>query len=170
MKKIIIAFAIALLTASNFYSQELNKTLINDNLEELFINKDNPFGPIPVKTVEKYFEECPKVYFFEIEYNGKVIFREGIKKTIPQSRDSETMSTQLRYTYNNIYLDASEINDSDKLKLLESYKNKIVDISGKSLLNLNEYQIIKKDYGKNQFVIMNPLKNMKINIYKIDFK
>lgn len=170
MKNLIFASLLLALSISNLYSQNLTKTLINDNLDELFINKDNPFGSIPTKTVEKYFVESSKLYFFEIIYNGKLMFREVIKKTIPQSRDSETMENQFRFKYDNIYLDATEINDSDKIKLLESYKNKIVDISGNKLLHLGDCQIIKKDYGKNKFVILNPLENMQIKIFKIEFK
>ena len=118
---------------STVYGQGVTKTLINDYLDELFINKDNPFGNIPAKTVEKYFSESPKIYYFEIVYNDKVIHREGISKSIPQSRDSETMANQFRFKYNNIYLDASLINDSDKLKLLESRKNKLIEIAQKKL-------------------------------------
>lgn len=169
MRKLIFTFLVFSFAVTGLYSQELKKTLINDNLDELFINKDNPFGSIPTKTVEKYFIESSKLYFFEVVYNGKVIFREGVKKSIPQSRDSETMSNQFRFKYDNIYLNASEISDSDKIKLLESYKNRIVDISGQKLLYLGDYQIVKKDINKNKFVIVNPLENMQIKIYKIEF-
>ena len=169
MKKLIFTFLVFSFSITNYYSQELKKTLINDNLDELFINKDNPYGSIPIKTVEKYFYDSSKLYFFEIVYNGKIIFREGITKSIPQSRDSEIMSYQFRFNYDNIYLDASEITDADKIKLLESYKNRIVDISGKKLLYLGNYQIVKKDIDKNKFVIVNPLENMQIKIYKIEF-
>lgn len=79
------------------------------------------------------------------------------------------MSNQFRFKYDNIYLNASEISDSDKIKLLESYKNRIVDISGQKLLYLGDYQIVKKDINKNKFVIVNPLENMQIKIYKIEF-
>ncbi|QIG88575.1 hypothetical protein G6R40_02365 [Chryseobacterium sp. POL2] len=168
MRKLIFTFLVFSFAITNYYSQDLKKTLINDNLDELFINKDNPFGSIPIKTVEKYFSESSKLYFFEIVYNGKVIFREGVKKSIPQSRDSETMSNQFRFNYDSIYLNASEISDSDKIKLLESYKNRIVDISGQKLLYLGDYQIVKKDINKNKFVIVNPLENMQIKIYKIE--
>lgn len=77
MRKLIFTFLVFSFAVTGLYSQELKKTLINDNLDELFINKDNPFGSIPTKTVEKYFIESSKLYFFEVVYNGKVIFREG---------------------------------------------------------------------------------------------
>lgn len=99
-----------------------------------------------------------------------MIYREGIKKTILQSRDSETMANQFRFKYNKIYLDASLISDSDKLRLLESYTNKIIDISGKKMLALNDFEIIIMDYKKSKYVVNNPLDNMIINIYKAEFK
>lgn len=52
-------------------------------------------------------------------------------KAIPMSRDSEIMNNQFRFKYSKIYLDASIISDSDKLKLLESSKNKLIEIGGK---------------------------------------
>ncbi len=163
-----------LLTLSFFvpeiHAQTPTVTLIQNNLDELFINKDNPYGEIPEKTVDYYLNETSKIYFFEIVYNNNVIYREGIKKTIPQSRDSETMANQFRFKYNNIYLDASLISDSDKLRLLESYTNKIIDISGKKMLALNDFEIIIMDYKKSKYVVNNPLDNMIINIYKAEFK
>lgn len=68
----------------NVYGQGLTKTLINDNLDLLFTNKDNPFGEIPTKTVEKYFSENSDIFYFEIVYNDKVIYREGIYATVLQ--------------------------------------------------------------------------------------
>jgi len=162
-----------LLTLSLFvpeiHAQAPTVTSIKNNLNELFINKDNPYGEIPEKTVFNYLNETSKIYFFEIVYNNNVIYREGIKKTIPQSRDSETMANQFRFKYNKIYLDASLISDSDKLRLLESYKNKIIDISGKKMIALNDFEIIIMDYKQSKYVVNNPLDNMVINIYKAEF-
>lgn len=163
-----------LLTLSPFvpeiHAQTPTVTSIQNNLDELFINKDNPYGEIPEKTVDNYLNETSKIYFCEIVYNNSVIYREGIKKTIPQSRDSETMANQFRFKYNKIYLDASLINESDKLRLLEYYTNKIIDISGKKMLALNDFEIIIMDYKKSKYVVNNPLDNMIINIYKAEFK
>jgi hypothetical protein len=58
----------------------------------------------------------------------------------------------------------------DKSKLLESYKNKLVDIGQKKLISLNDFEIIKKDRQTDKYVILSPLESMKINIYKIDFQ
>ena len=80
------------------------------------------------------------------------------------------MSNQFRFKYNKIYLDASLISDSDKLRLLESYKNKIIDISGKKMIALNDFEIIIMDYKQSKYVVNNPLDNMVINIYKAEFK
>ncbi len=166
---VIISLFLSSLTVTA-YGQTLNKTIINDNLDQLFINKDNPFGEIQVKTVDKYFAETSSLYYFEIVYDGKVIYREGIRKSIPQSRDSETMANQFRFKYNNIYLDASVISEQDQQKLLQSRKNELKEIAKKKFISLNDYQIVKKDYSSNKYVILNPLENMKINIYKIDFQ
>ncbi|WEK71202.1 MAG: hypothetical protein P0Y62_06490 [Candidatus Chryseobacterium colombiense] len=165
---IVSLFLTSLFTTA--YGQAISKTLINDNLDQLFINKDNPFGDIPAKTVDKYFAETSSIYYFEIVYNGKVIYRESIRKSIPQSRDSETVANQFRFKYSNIYLDASVINESDQQKLLQSRKNEIKEIAKKKFISLNDYQILKKDHSSNKYVILNPLETMKINIYKIDFQ
>jgi len=139
-------------------------------LDELFINKDNPYGKIPEKAVDLYFDDIPRIYYFEIEYNDNMIFREVIKKSVPQSTDMEIMTNQFRFKYNKIYLDASLINDSDKLKLLESYMNKIIDVAGKKMINLKDFEIIKNDYKQKKYVVNNPLENMKIKIYKVEFE
>lgn len=170
MKSICLVISLFLFSLTTAYWQSLNKTLINENLELLFINKDNPFGEIPAKTVDKYFAETSSIYYFEIVYEGKGIYREGIRKSIPQSRDSETVANRFRFNYSNIYLDASSISESDQQKLLESRKNEIKEIAKKKFISLNDYQIVKKDYNSNKYMILNPLENMKINIYKIDFQ
>ncbi len=171
MKKRATVFMLLTLSffVSKIHAQTPTVKPIQNNLDELFINKDNPYGEIPGKTVDNYLNETSKIYFFEIVYNNNVIYREGIKKTIPQSRDSETMANQFRFKYNKIYLDASLISDSDKLRLLESYKNKIIDISGKKMIALNDFEIIIMDYKQSKYVVNNPLDNMVINIYKTEF-
>jgi hypothetical protein len=65
------------------------------------------------------------IFTFEMVFGGKIIFSESIPKSIPLSRDSETMANQFRFKYNTIYLDATLFSDSDKLKLLESRRNKL---------------------------------------------
>lgn len=155
---------------SNVCGQVLNKTLINDKLDELFINKNNPFGDIPAQTVEKYFSESSKLYYFEIVYNNQVVYREGITKSIPQSRDSEIVANRFRFKYDTVYLDASLISDSDKSKLLESNKNKLIEMGQKKLISLKDFEIIKKDRQTSKYVILTPLESMKINIYKVDFQ
>lgn len=169
MKNTFLPLLIIIFAISTSYAQNGTKTLINDKLDELFINKDNPYGEIPAKTVDKLLVENSNIYFFEIVYNDRVLFREGIDKSIPRSKDSEIMANQFRFKYDRIYLDADLISDADKLKLLESYKNKIVDIAGKKLIELKDLTIIEKDYKMDKFVILNPLESMKINIYKFSF-
>lgn len=155
------------ISSSNITAQSLKKTLINDNLDELFINKDNPFGDIPSKTVEKYFSEVSNIYFFEMVFGDKVIFSESIPKSIPLSRDSETMANQFRFKYNTIYLDATLFCDGDKLQLLESRKNRLTEIGGKKLIAINDFAIIKKDIKSNKYIIVSPIEGIKINVYKI---
>lgn len=166
----ILIILTSLLNFSELYSQELHSTEITANLNELFINRDNTYGEIPEKTVELYFNNMPNIYYFDIEYNGKVLFREMIRKTVPQSTNVEIMNNLFRFTYNKIYLDASLISDSDKLKLLESYTNKIVDIAGKKLINLGDFKIVVQDYKEDKYVVNNLLENMHIKIYKVKFK
>ncbi|WP_312345750.1 hypothetical protein [Chryseobacterium binzhouense] len=171
MKSIFIILSLIMSSLfSTICGQGLTKTLINDKLDELFINKDNPFGDIPARTVEKYFSENSKLYYFEIVYNNQVIYREGIAKSIPQSRDSEIVANRFRFKYDTVYLDASLISDSDKSKLLESYKNKLIEIGKKKLISLKDLEIIKKDRQTSKYVILSPLESMKINIYRVDFQ
>lgn len=160
---------IFLLNLTKTYSQEIIETQITDNFDELFINKDSPFSSISDKTVNLYFNDAKNLYYFQIEYNGKSIYREGIKKSSPINRASSPFRDKDRFKYK-IYLDASLISDSDKLILLESYTNKIIDISGKKIIVLGNYEIIKADYYKNKYSINNLLENMKVNIYKVEFK
>ncbi|MCY0970859.1 hypothetical protein [Chryseobacterium wangxinyae] len=171
MKSIFIILSLIMSSLfSTICGQGLTKTLINDKLDELFINKDNPFGDIPAQTVEKYFSENSKLYYFEIVYNNQVIYREGIAKSIPHSRDSEIVANRFRFKYDTVYLDASLISDSDKSKLLESYKNKLIEIGQKKLISLKDFEIIKKDRQTSKYVILSPLESMKINIYRVDFQ
>ena len=171
MKKSLLLLSLITILGLQFtYSQEIVKTEITNNLDELFINEGNPYGKIPSEVVDKYFNEVSKnLYFYEIEYNGKVIYREGIKKSIPQSRDSEIVTNMFRLKFD-ILLNAAEISDSDKLILLESFNNSLVDISGKKVLALSDLKIIDKDYRLDKFVALNPLENMIIKIYKIKFE
>lgn len=154
----------------NVHSQELQISEITDNLDELFINKDNPYRKIPEKAVDLYIDDISRIYYFQIEYNNNIIFREVIKKSVPQSTNMEIVANQFRFKYNKIYLDASLINDSDKLKLLESYMNKIINVAGKKMINLGDYEIIKNDYKQKKYVVNNPLENMKIKIFKVEFE
>ena len=154
-------------SASILFAQDVTRTLISNDISQLFINGSNPYGKIPASTVEKYFSENSKLYFFEIKYNNVVVYREGIKKSIPQSTDLETMRNQSRFKYD-ILIDASLFTDADKLKLLEFYKNKIVDIAQKKLISLKDFEIIKKNYSNGTYEISRPLENMEINIYKIE--
>jgi hypothetical protein len=62
LKLAILSFFLVIIN-STITAQSLKKTLINDNLDELFINKDNPFGEIPAKTVDRYFSEASNIYF-----------------------------------------------------------------------------------------------------------
>lgn len=58
-----------LLTLSLFVpeiqAQTPTVTSIQNNLDELFINKDNPYGEIPEKTVDNYLNETSKIYFLK---------------------------------------------------------------------------------------------------------
>ncbi|WP_437920647.1 hypothetical protein [Sphingobacterium sp. LRF_L2] len=170
-KKIIIAVLLLILCTSKNYAQQPKAILINDNLEGLFINKDNGYGSVPLKAVEKYLTEISNIYYFEIVYKNKVLFRETIRKTIPQHPDTEIATNMFRFKYDNIYLDASLIADADKIQLLESPYNKLVDVAEKKFLWLNNYEIFARDYSKsNPYQIKNPTENIRINVYRVDFE
>ncbi|MGO3184458.1 MAG: hypothetical protein ACTIJ9_16645 [Aequorivita sp.] len=157
-----------LLLSINAFSQEIEKIDISDNLEQLFINQDNDFGSIAESTVEKLFVDNLNIYVFELTYNDKVIYRESIKKSNPQSRDVETFMNTIRFKYD-ISIDDKLISDADKLNLLESYNNKIVKTSNSSFFKMKNFEILKKDYKQNKLIINHPLENMTIRIYKLAY-
>lgn len=163
-----IFITLFLLLTINAFPQKIEETNITENLEQLFINRDNDFGGIAESTIEKLFDDNLNIYVFELTYHDKVIYRESIKKNTPQGRDLATFKNGIRFKYD-ISIDEKLISDSDKLKLLENYNNKIVRTSNSSFLQMKNFEIIKNDRKQQKWRPNHPLENMTIKIYKLGY-
>lgn len=169
MRNFLILLFVIAVSSSNIYSQNIVKTNITNNLEELFINTTSDFGSVTQKTLDRYFNSINKAYIFEIEYNGKVIYREGVRKTIPSSRDRATASNMFRFKSGDIYLDAELFSDSEKLSMLESRKITLKEIQGKKFILINDFQPIVQNTETMNFETNKRYGSLKVNIYRLDF-
>lgn len=142
-------------------------TEITNNLAELFSNDNDSYGDISLKSIDNYLEQKTNIYFFDIFYNNKVIYREGIKKSIPQTTDASIFSSVVRFKFNDIYLDASQISDQDKLKVLESQNSSMADIAGKKVLIIPDFEIISFDSAKNKYVVNNVSDKITSKVYRL---
>jgi hypothetical protein len=162
-------FAITLilsLATWNNKAQDVKIENIDSNLDALNVNTNNEWNKIGPDAVEQYLDEMDNLFYFEIKYKDKVVYRESIKKSIPEKSDLQFFSNRQRFELKKIYIDPSLIDDSDKLLLLSSHRNKIREIGGKKLLVLTNLTILKSSSGK--FEIVNPIENMKVSFYKIE--
>lgn len=104
------------------------------------------------------------IYYFELVYNETVVYRQSIRKKVAENSMKSTMLS--RNTYD-ILLDASEISDGDKLKLVQNSKNKIFTSNDIMYLMLGGLEITKEE--NNKIVPAEILDNFKVNIYKVAF-
>jgi len=161
----VITIMLFSLAVWNLEAQEVKIENINSNLDALNVNTQSPFNKISSDAVEQYLDEMNNLFYFEITYKDKVIYRESIKKSVPEKSDVQFFSNKKRFELQKIYIDASLIDDSDKLLLIESHRNTIKEIGGKKLLILTNLKILQGKSGK--YRIASPLENMEISFYKI---
>jgi hypothetical protein len=162
-------FAITLilsLATWNTKAQDVKIENINTNLDALNVNSNNEWNKIGPDAVEQYLDEMKNLFYFEIKYKDKVVYRECIKKSIPEKSDTQFFSNRQRFELKKIYIDPSLIDDADKISLLASHRNTIKEIVGKKLLVLTNLTILKGKSGA--FEIVNPIENMKVSFYKIE--
>lgn len=144
-------------------AQKNEPILINDELAELQIERLQ-FGGGQSQTYADLVKNNLFIYYFELVYNETVVYRQSIRKKVAENSMKSTMLS--RNTYD-ILLDASEISDGDKLKLVQNSKNKIFTSNDIMYLMLGGLEITKEE--NNKIVPAEILDNFKVNIYKVAF-
>ncbi|MDM1407064.1 hypothetical protein [Myroides sp. DF42-4-2] len=165
MKKLFLSL---LLTTSAVFSQSIKKTeLTNKTLgQALFIKEAEGWGGPYKSQFEDNFVKNEKIYIFEMEYQGKVFFREALKKTTAKGSDSALFSNMYRFKTD--FFVPYDIFDKDtKLDMLER-RYTVYDVDGVRYLYYQEFEPIKRINGH---YVINPdvPEYISLKVYELSF-
>lgn len=165
MKKL---FLCLLLTTSAAFSQSIKKTeLTNSTLAQaLFIAEAEGWGGPYQAQFEDNFVKNEKIYIFEMAYQGKVFFREALKKTTAKGKDSALFSNMNRFK-TDFFVPYDLFDKDTKLDMLER-KYRIYDVDGVRYLYYQDFEPIKR-INRNYVINPDVPPYISLKIYELEF-
>lgn len=163
-----IAILLTLVTGMAF-GQNIKKTELNNNILQntVFIKEEKDWGGPYKIQFEDNFDKNEKIYIFEMEYKGKVFFREAIKKDVAKGKDSGLLSSMFRFK-TSFYVPYDIFDKDTKLDMLE--RNYVVnEVDGVRYLNYHEFEPIVSS-GRKYIINPNVPEYIKLRVYELEFQ
>lgn len=138
-----------------------------DEIKSILIpNSKSIFGSeIPEEKLSTMVNNNNNIYYFDLVYKGKTVYRDGIKK-LKEGHDI-SMNSIGRLTYD-FCVPYETFDVEDRAMLLEKNKIIIESVGNKKMIVFNSFEFIDK-YNKD-LKIIHPLDNiLVIKFYKICF-
>lgn len=163
MKRLFLTIVLVV-TTSTIYSQSLKIVeLSNEEIQYLSKNQKSMLGGVDVKQIANSVEFNKTLFFFEILNDGKVLYKEAIKRSSPVGYSMEldrlNVSLCLRY---------KDISPELALNLLEDSKWKLLKFENERFISNSNFKVVIQKVGnKITYHPNNEIDGLEVKLYKL---